>query len=283
VLKSKRGGRRSTVSFGQSTQQQTQQNQQSQQQSQQDIEDETQNQISTDTSGEENPAFDAFRKMTDDEKADAITEAMKEAPPSFLPDNPSQRLLWYLGGDDKPTIVSDQQLNAMPGKDIYRQVGGIRDTTLGVTLSSQAIANQVMTGDFTRYAENWGTAHGGGTAFGRAIYFGASYTEIQNGYGVAYLRGQRDSTMFRCKIDPKSKGMTYSALRSAVAKEMNSGSKLGRALSRISNSDDRETIYALSKSIDWTHDGSYDYHMIYNRGCLVASSRMKHNASDSRW
>ena len=257
---------------------------QPQQQNNQPPQDDDENTLSATQSGEQNADFNDFRKMTDDEKADVIKEALQEAPPSFLPDNASQRLLWHLGGDNKPTIVSDQQLNAMSGKSIYRQVAGIHDSTLGTNLTSQQIANQVMTGDLTQYAQDWGTGTGGGTAYGRAIYFGASYNEIKNGYGTARnVRGKQDSTLFRCKIDPKAKGMTYGQLQNAVYREINSGTKLGRVLRGIGNSNDRETIYALAKGIDYTHDGSYDYHMIYNRGCLVASSKLKHNTSDSSW
>ena len=249
--------------------------------------DDEENTLDTQQSGEHNADFDAFRKMSDDDKADLIKEALKEEPPSFLPDNPSQRLLAYLGGDNHPTIVPDAQLDAMRGIDIYRQVAGIHDSKFGTNLTSQQIAAQVMTGDLTQYAVSWGGGNsgaGGGTAYGRAIYFGASYSEIKNCYGTGRnIRGKQDSTMFRCKIDPKAKGMTYSALRNAVAREIGSGSKLGRVLRGINDSDDRETIYALSKGIDYTHDGSYDYHMVYNRGCLVASSKMKHNTSDTRW
>ena len=252
-----------------------------------DEEEKDDNTLSTDTRKANNPVFDGFRKMTDDEKADVIAAALQEAPPSVFPDNASQRLLWHLGGDNKPTIVPDAQLDTMPGVDIYRQVAGVHDTKFGTNLSSQQIANQVMTGDLTQYATSWGsgsTGAGGGTAFGRAIYFGASYSEIKNYYGTARnIRGRQDSTMFRCKINQKSRGMTYSQLRSNLAREMSSGSKLGRTLSSISNSDDRETCYALAKGIDYTHDGSHDYHMIYNRGCLIASQKMKHNTTDSRW
>lgn len=254
---------------------------------QQTVDDEDENTLSSDNSGETNADFDEFRKMTPDQQADVILESQQEAPPVFLPDNPAQRFLWHIGGDNKPTIVSDAQLDAIPGKDIYRQVAGVHDSKLGTNLSSQQIANQVMTGDFTQYAQTWGggnTGAGGGTAFGRAIYFGASYSEIQHFYGTSLnVRGRQDSTLFRCKVNPKAKGMSYSQLQTQVAREMASGSKLGRALRSLRSSDDQETIYALCKGIDYTHDGSYDYHMVYNRGCLYASSRMKHNASDSRW
>lgn len=237
--------------------------QQPQQQTNQTQQDDDENTLSATQSGEQNADFNDFRKMTDDEKADVIKEALQEAPPSFLPDNASQRLLWHLGGDNKPTIVSDQQLNAMSGKDIYRQVAGIHDSTLGTNLTSQQIANQVMTGDLTQYAQDWGQGAGGGTA--------------------RNVRGKQDSTLFRCKIDPKAKGMTYGQLQNAVNREIQSGSKLGRALRGINNSNDRETVYALAKGIDYSHDGYHDYHMIYNRGCLVTSSKLKHNASDSSW
>lgn len=256
--------------------------------------DQDDNVFDTDESGQENKNFNDFRKMTDDEKADVINQALNNgAPPSFLPDNPSQRLLWQLQGDNHPTIVSDQQLDGMKGKDLYRQVGAVHDATLGTNLTSAQIANQVMTGDLTQYATSWGSATGGGgTAYGRAIYFGTSYSEIQNYYGTGRAKaGVQDSTLFRCKIGPGAKGMGYSALQRAAQKEMASGSKLGRALQKVQRMDtkgdgDATTVYALAKGIDYSYDDSgwsSGYHMIYNRGCLYMSSRTKHNANDTKW
>ena len=261
---------------------------QPQQQTNQPQDDDDENTLSATQSGEENADFNDFRKMTDDEKADVIKAALQSPPPSFLPDNASQRLLWHLGGDNKPTIVPDQQFKSMSGAALYRQVAGVHDSKLGTNLTSQQIANQVMTGDLTQYAQDWGagsTGAGGGTAYGRAIYFGTDYDEIKRGYGTARnVRGKQDSTMFACKINPQSRGMSYNALHNAVAKEVNSGSKLGRTLRGIGNSDDRATIYALAKGIDYTYAGGWgNYHMIYNRGCLVASSKLKHNTTDSSW
>ena len=246
-------------------------------------EDEDEQTIDSSVSGEINQTLDDFRKMSPDQQAQVILDSQKEAPPSFLPDNPSQRFLWYIGGDDKPTILSDAQMDALGGRDIYRQVAGIHDSTLGTNLSSAHIANQLMTGDFTQYAQDWGVG-GGGTAWGRAIYFGARYSDTITYYGTSRnIRGQQDSTAIRCQIKKGAKGMSYGQLQSACQREISSGSKLGRALRSIGNSDDRETIYALAKGIDYSHDGSYDYHMIYNRRCLNASSRTKHNPSDSHW
>ena len=222
-----------------------------------------------------------FRNMTDDEKAQFILDALKDKPPSFLPDNDTQRFMWHLGGDDKPTIVPDSQLDGMRGQDLYRQVAGIHDSTLGNDLNSSDIANQIMTGDFTMYA------NGGGTALGRAIYFGNDYGEIRRWYGTSNSNrvrgGGNDSTMIRVKMNPQAKSMDYYNMTSAMQREVQSGSKLGKALSRIRDTDDRAVVYAISKGIDYSYHKSSGYYMVYNRGCLLASARTKHNANDSSW
>lgn len=237
-------------------------------------------QIDDDENGAESPGLSDFRNMTDDEKAQFILDALKDRPPSFLPDNDTQRFMWHLGGDDKPTIVPDSQLDGMKGKDLYRQVAGIHDSKLGNDLNSADIANQIMTGDFTMYAD------GGGTAYGRAIYFGDDYSEIKNSYGRwnsnRVKGGGNDSTMLRVKVNPSAKHMDYNSMMRAMSNEVQSGSKLGKALGKIRSSDDRAVVYAISKGIDYS-TSNWGYYMVYNRGCLFASSKTKHNATSSSW
>ena len=237
--------------------------------------------VDDDANGAENPEFNDFKKMSDDEKADVLIDALKDKPPSFLPDNDMQRFVWHLGGDNHPTVVPDTQLDATRGIDIYRQVAGIHDPTFNNDLTSAQIANQLVNGDLTMYSSS------GGSAFGRAIYFGASYSEIQNGYGTYNTNrvrgGGGDRTLLRAKIAPGARGTTYGQLQSGLRQEIASGSKLGRALSRVKDSYSRESIYAMCKGYDYAHDGMHDYHMIYNRGCLLVSDRTKHNANDRSW
>ena len=45
--------------------------------------------------------FDAFKKMTDDQKADAITQAAKTPVPVFLAQNDLQKILYGLKLNDK--------------------------------------------------------------------------------------------------------------------------------------------------------------------------------------
>ncbi len=237
-------------------------------------------QVDDEDNGAKSQTFEDFQKMTDDQKAQVLFDALKDKPPSFLPDNDTQRLLWHLEGDNRPTVVSDSQLDAIQGKDLFRQVAGIHDSTLGNDLNSSDIANQILTGDLTMYSDS------GGSAYGRAIYFGDSYSEIKNYYGRwnsnRVKGGGNDSTMIRVKVDPKAKSMSYNQMNGAIFREIGSGSKLGKALAKYSSSD-RVVAYALAKGIDYSYDTSAGYYMIYNRGCLIASSKTKHNTTDNSW
>lgn len=233
--------------------------------------------------GATNQTFIDFQKMSSDEQAQVIQDALREDIPSFLPDNSLQRLAYYLGGDNKPEVVTDSQLDKIPGADIYRQVAGVRLQKFNVNYSSADIANELIYGEHTQYSNS------GGSVYGRSIYFGADYSEIQNGFGVNNSNrtrsGGRDSTLIRAKVDPKARGMQDTQLSRACSREISSGSKLGRVLQRCDGAS-RTAIYALAKGIDYSYSqygGRRDYHMIYNRGCLKVSSRTKHNASDSRW
>jgi hypothetical protein len=67
-------------------------------------------------------AFSDFESMTDDEKADVITDALGCGVPMFLEDSGMQRFAYYTGMTNKPNVVSDAQLDKMQGQEIFRGV-----------------------------------------------------------------------------------------------------------------------------------------------------------------
>ena len=217
------------------------------------------------------PSFDAFRKMTDDQKADVIMQAQKTQVPVFLAQNDLQKVLYGLKLNDKPTLVDDSVLDATPGKELFRTVNATNDQANRIKYTAVDVANQVIKGSVTRVSDTGGSVHG------RGIYFADSYSS-----SVSY--GNRSgnvnqTAVVRVKLSPSARVVSTSAAARGVAKEINSGSKLGKALSRIGYQD-QTAVWALAKGYD-VMEGGYGYHVVINRSALIASKTI--NPAGSKW
>ena len=202
--------------------------------------------------------FNQFESMTDDEKADVIAQALGQSLPVFLDDSGLQKLAYYTGLNSKPTIVTEAQLNAMQGQDIWRSVHSTYNPQTDIGYTSKDIYNQVATGDFTNYSDS------GGSAYGRAIYFDV--------YRGSYGSGSR-YTIMHAKVAPTAKTITYRSLMNAWQKERNSGSKLARAISQADHAS-QANLYAMAKGYDVVIDkGGSNYHMVINRRGLILSDK----------
>ena len=211
--------------------------------------------------------YSRFMAMTNDEKADAITKLTKESVPVFLANNDFQKLTFAMGRDDKPTLVSDAQLNAMHGVELFRTVNSVKDTKHGITYDADTIAAQVQKGSVTRVSDS------GGSAYGRGIYFA-------DDYGSSACYGNVNGNVKRCaviraKIDPKAKVIDYNKATRQMQREIASGSKLGKALSKC-DSQSRVSIYALSQGYSAISSGGWGgYYNVLSRKALVMSDSVK--------
>ena len=211
------------------------------------------------------PSFDAFRKMTDDQKADVIMQARNTQVPVFLAQNDLQKVLYGLKLNDKPTLVDDSVLDSMPGKELFRTVNATNDHANRIKYTATDVANQVIKGSVTRVSDTGGSVHG------RGIYFSDSYSG-----SIAYgqRRGSINTTaVIRVKLSQSAKTISTSSAANGVTREINSGSKLGKALAKI-GSQDRTAVWALAKGYD-AMVASNGYHVIVNRSALVASKDIK--------
>lgn len=208
-------------------------------------------------------SYDSFKKMTNDEKAQVITDALKVATPIFLDDSDLQKFAYYTGMNDKPNVVPDKQLDSMSGVDIYRTVNDTYNPNTDIGYTARDIAKQIMEGDFTMYSDS------GGSAYGKAIYFADGYRE-SSWYGV---NGRNPVTM-RAKIT-NGKTITTSSLSRQYNRALRNGDALAVACSRA-DYQSKEALYALAKGYDAIIDNGYSgYNMILNRGCLTMSDKVK--------
>lgn len=217
------------------------------------------------------PAFDAFKKMTDDQKADVITQAAKTPVPVFLAQNDLQKVLYGLKLNDKPTLVDDSVLDTMPGKNLFRNVNATSDAANRMKFSADEIGAQIIKGSVTRVSDT------GGSAYGRGIYFADSYSE--SGYYGRTSGNVKQTAVVRAKLSPSAKTISVSNAQAGVQREISSGSKLGQALTKIGHTD-RTAIWSLAKGYD-AMVAPNGYHVIINRSALVASKSIK--AKGSKW
>ena len=216
-------------------------------------------------------SYDAFRKMTDDQKADVIMQARNTQVPLFLAQNDLQKVLYGLKLNDKPTLVDDSVLDSMPGKDLYRTVNASNDQANRIKYTAVDVANQVIRGSVTRVSDTGGSVHG------RGIYFADSY-HGSTPYGNR--RGNINQTaVVRVKLNPSAKTVSERSADNGVMREINSGSKLGKAISKVGHND-RTAIWALAKGYD-AIVASNGYHVVVNRSALVASKTI--NPMGNSW
>lgn len=216
-------------------------------------------------------SYDAFRQMTDDQKADVIMQARNTQVPLFLAQNDLQKVMYGLKLNDKPTLVDDSVLDTMPGKDLYRTINATNDPVNRIKYTAMDVASQTIKGSVTRVSDTGGSVHG------RGIYFADDYRG-----SVSY--GNRSNSInqtavIRAKLSPKAKTISTASAASGVTKEINSGSKLGKALAKIGRQD-QTAIWALAKGYDAMVAGN-GYHVIINRSALIASKDIK--PAGSRW
>lgn len=207
--------------------------------------------------------FSQFEQMTDDEKADVVTDALGAATPLFLDDSGIQRFAYFTGMSDKPTKVTDAQLDGMKGTEIYRTVNDAYNPTIDVGYTSRDIAKQISDGDYTMFSDSGGSAHG------KAIYFASSYNDSSY-----YGNSRQNPVTMRAKITG-GKSIQESSLDSMYRNAIARGDKLALACSNAGGGSARN-LYGLAKGYDViTPNRGSNYYMVLNRRCLTVSDTIK--------
>lgn len=213
-------------------------------------------------------SFKDFEKMTDDQKADVVDKALHTGVPMFLDDSGIQRFAYFTGMSDKPKIVTDAQLSAMGGRELFRTVHDAYDSSKDIGYTSNDIIKQVTSGDFTMYSDS------GGSAYGKAIYF-ASSVRSSSGYTG------KNGAMMRAKVTG-GKSISLSQAQSIFSSALSKGDKLARACAQADHRS-AMNLYALTKGYDIITTS--DYCMVLNRRCLTVSDKTMKNVTSgtSTW
>lgn len=254
MAKGSRGGQRrgGATSGGASIQPQAQSQPQPQQTPQVD---------DTNTASAFSTDYNTFMAMDDDSKADVISNAVAQGVPSHLSQSDFQKFIYNSGLNDKPDVVDDATLNKMTGTEIFRTVNNVYDRQNDISYNADQIAKQVIAGRVTRTSDN------GGSVYGRGIYF-ATNRNSSTSYGNT--RGNVHKTaVIRAKLNNNAKVIRYHSASSGLSQEINSGSKLGKALSKIDH-DSAVSIYAMSKGYN-VISNDRSYMNVLNRNAITVS------------
>ena len=71
--------------------------------------------------------YTKFMAMTDDDKADVISQSVKQGVPDHLSQTDFQKFIYNSGLNDKPDVVDDATLKSMNGTEIFRTVNNVYD------------------------------------------------------------------------------------------------------------------------------------------------------------
>ena len=208
--------------------------------------------------------YNTFMAITDDDKADVISNSVKQGVPSHLSQTDFQKFIYNSGLNDKPDVVDDATLNKMNGTEIFRTVNNVYDRQNDISYTANQIAKQVIAGRVTRTSDN------GGSVYGRGIYFADNRSD-STVYGN--VRGKNQKTaVIRGKLNNNAKVISYSSASSGASQEIAKGTKLGKALSKCDNKS-AISIYAMSKGYNVISNGM-GYLNVLNRNAITVSSNI---------
>ena len=205
--------------------------------------------------------YDQFMQMSDDDKIDFIHGVISNqniTVPDYLDNSVTSKVIYALGMNNKPEVVSDSELDKMPGDDLYRTV---YDSSR-IEISGTEILDQIRYGDYTQLSGNLSSA------YGRALYFATKFKDASE-----YGRKNPTAVMMRVKINPSAKIVSENKLGDIMIKS-NFHKKLNV------KGYDCIALTALAHGIDGWSD---QYTMIINRGALTVSSTSKKIANSFSW
>ena len=204
--------------------------------------------------------YNQFLQMSDTEKYKLMDDIINDTSivvPRELDSSVTSKIIYALGMTEKPTVVSDSQLDAIKGRAYYRTVNDYGN------MSASEILNQIKSEDYTQLAS------GGGTAHGRALYFANTFVGSQ-------MYGSSTATMMRVKLKPTANIVKEDDLVLRIVRDASFGStRIGLSFP------DSYACYAIAHGIDGWYDKRNGYLMMVNRGALVASSVNKKVSGDS--
>ena len=203
--------------------------------------------------------YKQFMAMSDDQKFQTMADIVADSNikvPNYLDDSATSKVLYGLGMTNKPTVVSDDALDKMSGREIFRTV---YESGSMPPPSSEDVADQIRYGDFTQMSGSGGSAHG------RAIYFATDFTD-----STTYGRYETNAVVMRGKLNSTAKIRNENSLDRQMRADSTFNSKMLR--SGVDGTH-HLALYAISQGVDGWYSGTYT--MMVNRGAITMSNKTK--------
>lgn len=206
------------------------------------------------------------QQMDDTSMHDFLINVQSVDMPQFLCDSHLQRMIYGLGMNDKPQIVSDKQLNAMVKQGavpIYRTVNDSDDDVQGISMTSDDICDMMTDGSLSYVGRG---VHGDG------LYF----SDSKRGSKLYGNPGQNPKTL-RAVLNPaKARAISESSLQSAYDTFVKSHPRTRRALgfAKAHNTSDSMSQFALlmGYNVITTKVGYNEtYYTVIDRSALIMS------------
>lgn len=206
------------------------------------------------------------QQMDDTSMHDFLINVQSVDMPQFLCDSHLQRMIYGLGMNDKPQIVSDKQLNAMVKQGavpIYRTVNDSDDDVQGISMTSDDICDMMTDGSLSYVGRG---VHGDG------LYF----SDSKRGSKLYGNPGQNPKTL-RAVLNPaKARAISESSLQSAYDAFVKSHPRTRRALgfAKAHSTSDSMSQFALlmGYNVITTKVGYNEtYYTVIDRSALIMS------------
>ena len=200
--------------------------------------------------------YDQFMQMNEDQRYQTINNIIADqniVVPSYLDSSQTSKVIYALGMNNKPTVVSESQLDAMQGREIYRTV---YDPNVP-KMTTADVLDQVRNGEYTQMSGQYSSAHS------RALYFATKFTD-----STVYGHGYHDPMVMRAKINPNANIRSERSLYNQMSSDSTWATRTnGKGI----NYKDELSLYAIAHGVDGWYSNTYT--MLVNRGAITASSQ----------
>lgn len=215
-------------------------------------------------------SYGRFMELNEEQKDNFIARVIQSVSvPDGLKDTPTLRVLVALGMDGKPQMVSESELDAADGIELFRTIHDVHGDT-GGELSANDIFKEFTTNSYSSMSDVNGSSEGRGYYFAKELD-GAVF------WGV----GEKDDLTMRAKVGNGAKLMDVDSIFYGDARKAYVGDTHFHDTMRANNVDpwDAVSIYGIKNGYQGAHatdsgTGAKEI-VVYDRSILKISNTTK--------
>lgn len=182
-----------------------------------------------------------------------------------LPEFDTQRLVYDLGLNQAPTVVSDAEFNKIKGETFYRGVRSAKDSSGSYVATAQDIVNETLYGNSSRI---------GAGISGDGFYFGSKGT-AEAYAGKTTGISNRDGAIMKMKVTGPVRSVTRDSLVSMFSRESRAVQRAFENMSTVNNewSTGYLGAYALYKGYNAITRPSAGHYIVLDRSIITMSDK----------